>query len=341
MEVLFLCEMLLPSLVLPAALFQAGDIQEDLQGPTTFHVIQTSSFFNNTWAQNQVSGWMSDLQTHGWDRDSGTIMFLKPWAKGNLTDGKISELEMIFRVFFYGFIEEVQDLASEFQIEYPFEIQGAAGCVLQPGGTIVSFLWGALQGLDFLSIKNSSCWPAPEGGTRAQMFCIFISQYKAIRDIVKELLIDLCPQYLLSILETGKMDLQRQVKPEAWLSSGPSPRPGHLQLVCHASGFYPRPVQVMWMRGEREQPGTQRGDVLPNADETWYLRAALEVAAGEAAGLSCRVRHSSLEGQDIVLHWGHPTSAGWIVLAVIGPCLVLLPLFALWFLRRWSYESIR
>lgn len=58
------------------------------------------------------------------------------------------------------------------------------------------------------------------------------------------------------------------------------------------------------MRGEQEQPGSQQGDVLPNADETWYLRVTLDVAAGEAAGLTCRVRHSSLGGQDIVLYWG-------------------------------------
>uniref|UniRef100_A0A8C9P1E7 Ig-like domain-containing protein n=1 Tax=Spermophilus dauricus TaxID=99837 RepID=A0A8C9P1E7_SPEDA len=95
-----------------------------------------------------------------------------------------------------------------------------------------------------------------------------------------------------------------QVKPKAWLSSGPSPGPGHLLLVCHVSGFYPKPMWVMWVRGDQEQQGTQRGDILPNGDETWYLRATLDVAAGEAAGLACRVKHSSLGGQDFVLYWG-------------------------------------
>ena len=58
------------------------------------------------------------------------------------------------------------------------------------------------------------------------------------------------------------------------------------------------------MRGKQKHPGTRRGDVLPNADGTWYLRVTLDVAAGEAAGLSCEVKHSSLGGQDIIIHWG-------------------------------------
>ena len=108
--------------------------------------------------------------------------------------------------------------------------------------------------------------------------------------------------------------LPTPVKPEAWLSSGPPPRPGHLRLVCHVSGFYPKPVRVTWMRGEQEQPGAQQGDVMPNADWTWYLRVTLDVAAGKAAGLSCRVRHSSLGDQDIILYWGEEEvepSWGW------------------------------
>ena len=108
--------------------------------------------------------------------------------------------------------------------------------------------------------------------------------------------------------------LPTPVKPEAWLSSGPPPRPGHLRLVCHVSGFYPKPVRVTWLRGEQEQPGAQQGAVMPNADWTWHLRVTLDVVAAEAAGLSCRVKHSSLGDQDIILYWGEEDvepSWGW------------------------------
>ncbi|KAB1260825.1 T-cell surface glycoprotein CD1a [Camelus dromedarius] len=89
------------------------------------------------------------------------------------------------------------------------------------------------------------------------------------------------------------------------------------------------------MRGEREQQGTQRSDVMPHADGTWYLRVSLEVEAREAPGLSCRVRHSSLGDQDIVLYWGHRSSVGWIFLAVTVPLLLLAGL-AFWARKRRS-----
>nr|ALU85168.1 CD1a8 protein splice variant [Canis lupus familiaris] len=130
-------------------------------------------------------------------------------------------------------------------------------------------------------------------------------------------------------------DWQLELRPEAWLSTGPSPGSGHLRLVCHVSGFYPKPVWVMWMRGEQEQTGSQRGDVLPHADGTWYLQVSLDVKAKEAAGLSCRVRHSSLGGQDMVLHWEQLPSMGLVFLVVIVP-LVLLAGLVWWLWKRWK-----
>ncbi|XP_077607866.1 T-cell surface glycoprotein CD1b-like isoform X2 [Crocuta crocuta] len=332
--------MLLLQLLLPVVFSPGGGGEEAFQGPTSYQVIQISSFANSSWARNQGSGWLGDLQIHSWDSDMGRAIFLKPWSKGNFSEEEVARLEEIFQVYLNGFILEVQDHAHEFQMEYPFEIQGIAGCRLLPGGGTVSFLRGALGGLDFLSLKNYSCVPAPEGGSRARRICALIHQYEGIRDIAAKLLFETCPQYLLGVLDAGKAELQRQVRPEAWLSSGPSPGPGRLLLVCHVSGFHPKPVWVMWMRGEQEQPGTRRGDVLPHADETWYLRVTLDVAAREAAGLSCRVRHSSLGGQDMVLYWGTPISIGLLSLAVIVPLLILLTVSTFCFLRRRSYQSI-
>ncbi|XP_046284968.1 T-cell surface glycoprotein CD1b-1 isoform X2 [Marmota monax] len=277
-------EILLLLLLLLAVLFSGGDNQEAYQGPTSFHVMQISSFANSTWTLNRGSGWLEDLQIHGWDSDTGTAIFLKPWSKGNLSDEEVTELEEIFRVYFFGITREVQERISDLQLEYPFEFQGIAGCELQSGGAIGSFLKGAIKGLDLLSI-NTTCWPAPSGGSRAQKVCELIANYKGIFDTIEHLLYKTCPRFLLSVLEAGKVDLQRQ-------------------------------------------------------DGTWNLRATLDVAAGEAAGLACRVKHSSLGGQDLVLYWGRSIPIGLVILAIIVPTLIFLLGLALWFWRRRSYQDI-
>uniref|UniRef100_A0A2R8N0H0 CD1e molecule n=1 Tax=Callithrix jacchus TaxID=9483 RepID=A0A2R8N0H0_CALJA len=215
--------------------------------PLAFRMLQTSSFANHSWAHSEGSGWLGDLQTHGWDTVLGTIRFLKPWSHGNFSQQELKNLQSLLQLYFHGFIRIVQAYAGHFQFE---------------------------------------------------------------------------------------------LKPEAWLSRGPSTRPGRLLLVCHVSGFYPKSVWVMWMRGEQEQRGTQRGDVLPNADETWYLQATLDVATGEAAGLSCRVKHSSLEGHDLIIHWGGYSIFLILIYLTVIVTLVTLVVLDLWFKKQSSNKNI-
>uniref|UniRef100_A0A8C0ZNP3 Ig-like domain-containing protein n=1 Tax=Castor canadensis TaxID=51338 RepID=A0A8C0ZNP3_CASCN len=288
-------------LISPQALGSYHSATEELLSFTMIHIF---SFPNHSWAQAQSSGWLGELQTHGWDNVLGTFRFLKSWSHGNFSKEEWKNLQALFQLYFHGFIREVQAFSSQFQFEYPFELQISAGCTLHAGKACESFLNGAYQGSDFLSFQGSSWKPSPRAGSRAQNVCTVLNHYKDIKEIVQRLLCNTCPQFLAGLFEAGKSELERQVKPEAWLSSGPSQWPGSLHLVCHVSGFYPKPVRVMWMRGTQEQSGTRRSDVLPNADGTWYLQATLDVASGEAAGLSCRVKHSSLGGHDIVIHWG-------------------------------------
>ena len=89
-------------------------------------------------------------------------------------------------------------------------IQVTAGCELHSGEAIESSLRGALGGLDFVSIQNHSCVPAPDSGSRGQKFCALISQYQGISDIIERLISETCPRYLLGVLDAGKAELQRQ-----------------------------------------------------------------------------------------------------------------------------------
>ncbi|EFB21073.1 hypothetical protein PANDA_021471, partial [Ailuropoda melanoleuca] len=303
------------------------------QEPISLRIILTSSFYNRSRTQNLASAWLDELQTHGWDSKTGAFIFLWPWSRGNLSNEEVIRAEEAFYSNSIGLPLCFHDHFSEWQLEYPFQVQLTGGCELHFGEPSVGFIRIAYEGSDLVSFQNMSWWPSPEGGSRAQQVCRLFNQDHEDNELMHKLITDHCPRYLSSLLDAGKADLQRQVRPEAWLSAGPSPGPGRLLLVCHVSGFYPKPVWVMWMRDEQKQRDTQRGDVLPHADGTWYLQMSLDVKATEAAGLSCQVRHSSLGGQDMVLYWEQPHSMGLVFLAVIVP-LVLLAGLALWLWKR-------
>ncbi|KAB0386339.1 hypothetical protein FD755_001295 [Muntiacus reevesi] len=197
-----------------------------------------------------------------------------------LTYAQSTWLEDLFRVYFIGFTQEVQDHISEFSLEYSFVIQVIESCGLHSGETTGSSLRGTLGGLDFVRLQNHSRVPAPDSGSRRQKFCALMTQYPGISSIIEKLMSEI-------------------LKFEASLSSGPPPRPG----------FYPKPVWVTWVRDEQEEPGTQQGDIMPNADWTWYL--------------------------DILFVFsqlpGCPTSIGLILVAIILPSLILLICLTLWF----------
>ncbi|XP_027248814.1 antigen-presenting glycoprotein CD1d-like isoform X3 [Cricetulus griseus] len=230
------------------------------------------------------------------------------------------------------------------QWEDPIEMQVSAGCEVHSGNTSENFFNVASQGQHILSFQGTSFQKAPDAPPWTELAIKVLNTDQGTRETIQQLLNDTCPQVLYGLLEAGKAELDKQEKPVAWLSSVLSPRHGHLQLVCHVSGFYPQPVWVMWTQGEQEQNSTQRGDILPNADGTWYLRATLDVEAGEEAGLACRVKHSSLGGQDIILYWADGRHSSYVVFIILAVLILVVGLglgFVFISRNRCSYRSIR
>ncbi|CAK6439795.1 unnamed protein product [Pipistrellus nathusii] len=302
--------------------------------PLSFRLLQISSFANHSWESTQGSGWLGEVQTHRWDRALGTISYMLPWSQGNFTKEELEGIHAILQLYFHLFPGQVQARASQFQLEYPFVIQMSSGCTMRPGKASEAFLYGAYQGSDFLSFQGYSWRPAPGAGSRARDVCKVLNRYRVVKEVAKNLLGNACPRFLAGIAAAGKAELERQVKPEAWVSQGAGPGPGRLLLVCHVSGFHPKPVRVRWMRGQQVQPDTQQGDVLPNADGTWYLRVTLDVAAREATGLSCRVKHSSLGGHDLIIPWD-----GYHILTVLTCLAIMVTLIVLVVVGRWFQKQ--
>ncbi|XP_065757634.1 antigen-presenting glycoprotein CD1d-like isoform X1 [Muntiacus reevesi] len=307
---LFLLLFLLPSVLsLPCPRFLRSVLSPEPQTSYSFRGLQISSVANRSWTRTDFLAWLGELQLYTWRNESDTVGFLKPWSQGTFSEQQWEQLQHTFQVYRSSFTRDVWEFVEMLHRDYPLEIQGSAGY----------------------------------GPPWIKDLCKVINTDQGTKETVHWLLHDICPQLLRGLLQMGKSELEKQVKPEAWLSSGPPPRPGHLRLVCHVSGFYPKPVRVTWVRGEQEEPGTQQGDVMPNADSTWYLRVTLDVEAAEAAGLSCRVKHSSLGDQDIILYWdGNRVSTGLIVVLVILVVFVLLVVGGLvfWFRKHRRYQDI-
>ncbi|XP_060976412.1 antigen-presenting glycoprotein CD1d-like isoform X2 [Dama dama] len=335
---LFLLLFLLPSVLsLPCPRCLRSALSPEPQTSYSFRGLQISSFANGSWTRTDGLGWLGELQLYTWRNESDTVGLLKPWSQGTFSEQQWEQLQHTFQVYRRSFTRDIWQFVEMLHRDYPLEIQITLGCELLRRNTSESYFRAAFQGKDVLSFQGMSWVPAPDAPPWSQDLCKVLNRDQGTKETVHWLLHDVWPELVRGLLQTGKSELERQVKPEAWLSSGTPPRAGRLRLVCHVSGFYPKPMRVMWVRGEQEEPGTQQGDVMPNADSTWYLRVTLDVEAAEAAGQSCRVKHSSLGDQDIILNWdGNRVSRGLIVVLVILVVFVLLVVGGLvfWFRKH-------
>ncbi|EPQ09838.1 T-cell surface glycoprotein CD1b3 [Myotis brandtii] len=110
--------MLFLQISLLAVLLAAGDNEDAFQEEISFKMIHSSSFYNHSWVKIRYSAWLGDLQTHGWDTNSGRIIFLRPWSKGNLGKEEIKELEEFFRAFSIEMPHELHRHASEWKFKW-------------------------------------------------------------------------------------------------------------------------------------------------------------------------------------------------------------------------------
>lgn len=92
----------------------------DLQEPITFQIIRISSFYNRFLTQNLGSAWLDELQTHAWENNSDTVIYLHPWSKGNFSDEELIEVEKILHTFFIRLGQALYNHASQWKLECKF-----------------------------------------------------------------------------------------------------------------------------------------------------------------------------------------------------------------------------
>ncbi|XP_075042594.1 major histocompatibility complex class I-related protein 1-like isoform X2 [Mixophyes fleayi] len=138
-----------------------------------------------------------------------------------------------------------------------------------------------------------------------------------------------CPEWISDYLRHGEEEWERKVPPEVKIISRQSDRV--TKLHCWVYGFYPRAVDVKWMKNETDEVTSDEDkQILPNPDRTYQTRVTIEVPAGEEERYSCHVDHSSLE-KTLVVKLDTALTDTYLYLSISGVvtliCMAVLGVF--------------
>ncbi|NXN40759.1 CD1D protein, partial [Rhinoptilus africanus] len=276
-------------------------------GSCKLHLFQTFIFHNTTFADILGWGTLEDIVFATLEKYTWNILYLYPWVYPALPAAEWENLQNLFRIYVHNFILSLSSDARLYQTPHPFVIQCVTGCNLYPNGSYTKFYHLAYNAHDFLSFNvDKSRWERQQESKLSAQVERQFNNFTVFSATLQHLLNITCVDHMKKFIEYGKAALERQELPVATVFAR-TPRPDQLLLVCHVTGFYPRPISVAWLRdGQEVPPGPMLNTsaILPNADLTYQLRSVLAVAPRDGHSYACRVRHRSLGTRSLLIPWG-------------------------------------
>ncbi|XP_060094442.1 class I histocompatibility antigen, F10 alpha chain-like [Heteronotia binoei] len=219
-------------------------------------------------------------------------------------------------------------------------LQAMYGCDVRPEGQFGGGLYQyAYDGEDFISLDMKTVtWTAPMPQAKETMRRWENEIYSAQR--WKSYLEEACVEWLQRYLDYGKETLLRTEAPMARVARKKG-HDGQETLFCQLYGFYPKEIEVAWMKdGEDQKPETYSGGVVPNSDGTFHTWLSIEVDPKERDRYQCQVGHDSLP-EPLDLAWEEPAPSLGLILGLLGGALAvaILVIFYMKKQKEKSYEA--
>uniref|UniRef100_A0A8D2PRY0 Ig-like domain-containing protein n=1 Tax=Zosterops lateralis melanops TaxID=1220523 RepID=A0A8D2PRY0_ZOSLA len=280
-------------------------------GTFTIRLLQTTTFQNTSFAETEGLGLLEDIKLGYLDKHTWSIHFSQPWVHPALPRADWDTIENLIKNYLHDFTHIFNAVPMQMDVPYPFVVQWMAGCTLYPNRTSQAFVYMGYNGQDFLSLNTKNVtWTLSQETKFSRYVQSFFQNSTVFTETVEIMFNETCVDGMKMLLQYGRAALERQELPVASVFAH-TPSLDQLLLVCHVTGFYPRPISVAWLQDGQEVPpgpALNTSPILPNADLTYQLRSVLAVAPRDGHSYVCRVHHQSLGTRSLLIPWGrcHP-----------------------------------
>ncbi|NXY40203.1 CD1E protein, partial [Pomatorhinus ruficollis] len=236
-------------------------------GTFTIRLLQTTTFQNTSFVDTEGLGLLEDIELGSFDKHTWSIHLYQPWVCPALPQADRDTIENLIKMHFHEFNHQINAVAMQMDIPYPFVAQCMAGCVLYPNKTSQAFAYMGYNGQDFLSFNTKNVTWTLSQDTKFSRYVQSVFQNSTISTELLEIMFnETCVDELKMLLHYGRAALERQELPVATVFAR-TPSLDQLLLVCHVTGFYPRPISVAWLRDGQEVPAgpaLNTSPILPN-----------------------------------------------------------------------------
>ncbi|KAE8588397.1 hypothetical protein XENTR_v10022508 [Xenopus tropicalis] len=200
--------------------------------------------------------------------------------------------------------------------------QTKSACEMHEDGTISAYQEVAFDGKELIAYDyqmETFIPTTPEAQVVAQIW----NEDYAKRE--KIYLKNLCTYRFSKYLNALASDLEKLVPPKVKVSISESE--SGAELHCRVYGFYPRDVEVKWIKNGRDEIHSEEAaQILPNPDGTYQIRVSVGVTPEGGATYSCHVDHSSLEKALVVPFEYNNRSILYIIIPICGALLLMIGL---------------